>query len=118
VLPVHDCVVTPHGVVLLMLLAKLHAVTPVVQETVPLWQALLLGEHPAPGVQAEQVPLLQNMFVPHDAPGAAFVGEQTGTLVVVAHVSMPVLHVCAGLKVHPLPAPEHVHTPLLQVWPI
>ena len=76
---------------------------------------LLLGLHPTPGVHGEQVPALQNMFVPHEVPGGEFVAEQTGRLVDVAHVMTPVLHVTAGVKVHGLPTPEHVHTPLVQV---
>ena len=85
--------------------------TPVTHEVAPVLQ-WFVGWQAAPAVHAPHVPLLQTMFVPHDAPLARFrpVSEH---VIVGAQVCVPAWHGFAGVQaspaVHDAQAPE-LHT--------
>jgi hypothetical protein len=60
----------------------------VLQEVVPVWQALV-GVHETPAVHPTHAPALQTVFVPHDVPFAATVPVSVQTAVPLVQVVDP-----------------------------
>lgn len=72
VVPEHDAA-APQAVFAALLVVGLHTITPVSHAVTPFLHGMSGGSQAMLGVQAPQIPVRQNRFVPHIAPSPALV---------------------------------------------
>jgi hypothetical protein len=88
--PLLQTMFVPHAVPLATFADSTHTAAPLVQETVPVRQGLLVTGQVAPAVQLVQVPVaLQTALLPQDVPAVTSVPLSVQTGVPVAHESVP-----------------------------
>jgi hypothetical protein len=109
-IPALQTMFVPHVVPFATFPVSPHTGTPVTHEVAPVLQ-WFVGWQAAPLVHTPQVPLLQTMFVPHDAPFARF-RPVSAHVIVGAQVCVPAWHRFAGVQASPVV--HDVHAPLLQ----
>jgi hypothetical protein len=109
-LPLLHTRLVPHAVPFATLPVSAQTGTPVTHEFAPVLHRFV-GWQLAPAVHAVQVPLLQTMFVPHDAPLAMF-RPVSAQVIDGEHAWVPAWHGLAG--VHERPAVHDTQFPELQ----
>jgi hypothetical protein len=89
--------------------------TPVEQETIPVWQALV-GWHAPPWAHGTHAPLSQTSWVPHELPLGSIVPVSVHVDVLPVQSRVPTWQRFAG--VHGAPAVHARHVPLSQALPV